>query len=148
MTAPSSAPRFRSTAFADDALRLAAVRAVVFIAEQGCPFAEEFDGLDDGALHVLGEADGEPVACARIRMIAPGLAKLERMAVLAPWRGCGHGRALLRHVMDTARKAGAQRFTLNAQCHAIPFYAAEGFVGEGPVFDEVGIPHRKMSRKA
>lgn len=140
--------RFRRTTFAADAVRLTTVRAIVFIEEQDCPFDEEFDGLDDAAIQILGEIDGEPVACGRIRRLEPGLAKLERLAVRRGQRGLGHGRSLLRTMIGIARAEGAMRLTLNAQMHALGFYEAEGFVAEGAVFDEVGIPHRKMNRAA
>ncbi|MEZ5652161.1 MAG: GNAT family N-acetyltransferase [Burkholderiaceae bacterium] len=144
----STAVTFRRCSFAQDALRLACVRAIVFIAEQNCPFDEEFDGLDDAATQILGERAGEPVACGRIRLVEPRLAKLERLAVLASLRRLGHGRALLDYMIHTARAMGATGLTLNAQLHAQGFYEAAGFVAQGPVFDEVGIAHRKMTRAA
>jgi predicted GNAT family N-acyltransferase len=33
---------------------------------------------------------------------------------------------------------------LNAQVQALEFYRAEGFVPEGPVFEEAGIDHQAM----
>jgi predicted GNAT family N-acyltransferase len=36
---------------------------------------------------------------------------------------------------------------LHAQVQALPFYEKAGFRAEGEVFDEAGIPHRRM-RKA
>jgi predicted GNAT family N-acyltransferase len=35
---------------------------------------------------------------------------------------------------------------LHAQTHALRFYERQGFVADGPVFDEAGIAHRRMSR--
>jgi predicted GNAT family N-acyltransferase len=35
---------------------------------------------------------------------------------------------------------------LHAQTSVVPFYERLGYTAEGPVFDEAGIPHRKMSR--
>ncbi|MEZ5657305.1 MAG: GNAT family N-acetyltransferase [Burkholderiaceae bacterium] len=140
--------RLRRTRFARDGLRLASVRAIVFIAEQRCPFAEEFDGLDEDAVHVLGEIRDEPVACGRLRPLEPGTVKLERLAVLAELRGRGHGRALLEFMMATARTMGARTLTLNAQVQVVGLYEAAGFATQGAVFEEVGIAHLKMSRPA
>nr|NIR61581.1 GNAT family N-acetyltransferase [Gammaproteobacteria bacterium] len=36
---------------------------------------------------------------------------------------------------------------LNAQTSAVPFYQARGFMAEGEVFMEAGIPHRRMRRR-
>jgi predicted GNAT family N-acyltransferase len=35
---------------------------------------------------------------------------------------------------------------LNAQTHAVPFYARFGFAVEGATFMEAGIPHVTMAR--
>jgi predicted GNAT family N-acyltransferase len=35
---------------------------------------------------------------------------------------------------------------LHAQTRAAPFYARYGFVAEGEVFEEAGIPHIRMRR--
>ena len=44
----------------EDMQRIAVVRALVYMAEQDCPYDEEFDGNDlAGATHLLGEAGGE-----------------------------------------------------------------------------------------
>ena len=48
----------------EDMQRIAVVRALVYMAEQDCPYDEEFDGNDlAGATHLLGEAGGEPLGC-------------------------------------------------------------------------------------
>ncbi|MFN7387771.1 MAG: GNAT family N-acetyltransferase, partial [Lysobacteraceae bacterium] len=46
-----------------------------------------------------------------------------------------------------ARAMGWPGVTLNAQTHAMPFYASHGFEAFGDEFMEAGIPHRTM-RKA
>lgn len=124
-----------------DEASLRAVRTAVFIEEQKVPEEEEWDGDDPSADHVLARSpDGEPIGTARLT--ADG--RIGRMAVLAPWRGMGIGTALLRHLIERARERGLSKLTVHAQLHAIPLYAASGFVAEGPEFSECGIAHRKM----
>lgn len=124
------------------------VRTEVFIEEQACPPEEEFDGLDAEARHVVGLVEGEPVACARWRVVryedAPA-AKLERFAILKGHRGKGYGRPLVCHVMEEARAAGHRRMFLHAQKHLEPFYASLGFRSDGYEFEEAGIPHVRMA---
>jgi predicted GNAT family N-acyltransferase len=36
---------------------------------------------------------------------------------------------------------------LNAQLHAVPFYARHGFAAEGDPFDDAGIAHVTMRRR-
>jgi predicted GNAT family N-acyltransferase len=60
---------------ADELAQCYALRAAVYMGEQHCPYAEEFDGNDLSASHVMLYVDGEPAACMRIRWFA-GFAKL------------------------------------------------------------------------
>lgn len=136
--------RYRLTGTLDDLMRVFAIRAIVFVHEQRCPYAEEFDGLDIGATQVLGESGGEPMGCGRIRFI-DGWAKLERLALLPAARGQGHGHALLRFMMKQAQTQGATRLKLHAQAHLVGFYEAHGFVARGDPFVEAGIEHRLMT---
>jgi ElaA protein len=46
--------------------------------------------------------------------------------------------------VEELRARGLARAKLGSQVHAIRFYEALGFVAEGPVFDDAGIPHRNM----
>ncbi|HXV08849.1 MAG TPA: GNAT family N-acetyltransferase, partial [Burkholderiales bacterium] len=46
-----------------------------------------------------------------------------------------------------ARRLGISEVVLNAQTHALPFYARHGFVAEGPEFMEAGIAHQAMRRR-
>ena len=130
-----------------------AIREAVFVREQACPPEEEWDVYDvpdargQTVHHLLGTVGGEPVACARWRLVgdARDVAKLERFAVLVPFRGRGRGRALVEAALASARAAGFARFALNAQSHLVGFYASFGFVAVGDLFDEAGIEHMKMT---
>lgn len=124
-----------------DAERLIAVRRQVFVREQQVPEALEWDGLDTEARHLLAEdADGAAIGTARL--LPSG--QIGRMAVLADHRRRGVGRALLQELLRIAEVEGHARLFLNAQVSALPFYASLGFEAEGEVFDEAGIPHRRM----
>ncbi len=126
------------------------VREAVFVLEQACPPEEEWDAFDTperrGAdvHHLLGTVGGAPAACARWRPVG-GVAKLERFAVLVPFRGGGLGRALVDAALAHARAAGHDRFALHAQVHLEAFYASFGFAPVGARFWEAGIEHVKMT---
>ncbi len=120
------------------------LRREVFIAEQGVSEADEWDGLDDGALHFLAVEEGRPVGTARMRWMPGGQAKAERVAVVATRRHRGVGRLLMEAVVAQAAAGGATRVVLGAQVSAIPFYERLGWTADGPVFDDAGIPHRHM----
>jgi predicted GNAT family N-acyltransferase len=123
------------------------IRRAVFIGEQQCPEAEEFDGFDASSRHMLGCLGDLPVATARWRVVgaqASVYAKLERFAVLEAFRGRGFGRVLVRETIADARRAGFNRHVIHAQNHLADFYATFGFEPRGPVFMEAGIPHVRM----
>jgi len=118
---------------------LQAIRTAVFVNEQQIDPTEEWDDLDAEAHHLLAIRDGEPVGCARI---IDGY-KIGRMAVLAAYRKRNVGSKLLRAAISHIQENGNVP-TLGAQLSAMGFYANHGFLPEGPVFDDAGIPHRMM----
>lgn len=129
---------------ADEARR---IRLEVFVGEQGVPAELELDSTDPTAHHVIA-CDREGRVCGTARMFPaaddPGCARIGRMAVVRGARGTGCGSALLQALIEEARRQGYRRITLSAQTHAAPFYARHGFVAEGDVYEEAGIPHQKM----
>jgi predicted GNAT family N-acyltransferase len=128
--------------WARDMAKLREVRHEVFVVEQGVPESLEWDGIDAQCLHALAcDADGRAIGCGRL--LPDG--HVGRMAVRAPWRGRGVGRAILDLLVGLARQRGDVQVVLNAQTRAMPFYRRAGFVASGPEFEEAGIPHREMT---
>ncbi|MEM9394058.1 MAG: GNAT family N-acetyltransferase [Pseudomonadota bacterium] len=121
-----------------------AIRRDVFIEEQNVSEAEEWDGRDSSARHLLAFDGGAPVGTARLRVVED-FGKIERVCVRATARGTGAGRALMQAALALLRTdpalLGAK---LGSQTHAIPFYEGLGFTAFGPVYDDAGIPHRDM----
>lgn len=125
-----------------------AVRTAVFIEEQAIPESEEWDEDDASALHaVVTNLAGLPLATGRL--ITSGMplgeAKIGRMAVLRSSRGVGLGEQVLQALIGAAREQSVHTLHLHAQTSAQAFYQRAGFVPDGPVFDEVGIPHIVMT---
>lgn len=128
----------------EDLAACLAIRRAVFIEEQAVPEELEVDGLDGEATHLLATLDGRPVGTARL-LAKGGTGKIGRVAVLREARGRGIGAALIRRAVEELRARGLARAKLGSQVHAIPFYEGLGFVAEGPVYDDAGIPHRDMA---
>ncbi|KIC49663.1 GNAT family N-acetyltransferase [Tateyamaria sp. ANG-S1] len=130
----------------DDLVACHALRRTVFIEEQGVSEADEVDGRDGEALHVLALVDGVPMGCARI-LTNGSVAKIGRVCVLPSARGTGLGAAIIEACLDVARALpGLTQAKLGAQTHALAFYERLGFTAFGPVYDDAGIPHRDMER--
>ncbi len=121
-----------------------AVRHAVFIEEQGIPAALELDAQDAQCTHAVAfDAAGKPLATGRLLPDA----HIGRMAVLASERGKGLGVSILRALVAMAVGRGETAVRLHAQTSATGFYAREGFIEEGEVYEEAGIPHQNMVRQ-
>jgi predicted GNAT family N-acyltransferase len=66
------------------------------------------------------------------------------MAVLSTFRNLGIGKAILNHLIILAQAEGVLTLVLHSQVSVMPFYAKLGFIAEGPIYEEAGIPHRNM----
>jgi predicted GNAT family N-acyltransferase len=112
----------------DELIQMAAIRAVVYMGEQVCPFAEEFDGNDfNGATHLIARVAGEPVGVMRVRWFAD-FAKIERFAVLRAHRGGDAARALFQAGYDLAARKGYRRVLGYVQARLAPFMRRVGGV--------------------
>lgn len=120
------------------------IREAVFVVEQRVPAEIELDEWDPGCDHALAFGPGGEVVGTG-RLLPDG--HVGRMAVLRDWRGQGVGGRILVALVGRAAERGMKRLVLNAQTHAVPFYARYGFVAFGDEFMEADIPHVAMARE-
>ncbi|WP_313251079.1 GNAT family N-acetyltransferase [Stenotrophomonas sp.] len=124
--------------------QLHGVRHAVFVNEQRVPAELEVDALDPLSHHVLAlDADGRAIGAGRLTPER----RIGRMAVLPGWRSQGVGDALLAALVGQARALGWGEVSLHAQLPARDFYARNGFLPEGPTFQEAGIEHQTMRQR-
>lgn len=122
------------------------IRQTVFVEEQG--FREEFDTIDNTAVHAVGFADGAPIAAGRIFPAEEnGAYYLGRLAVLKKFRKGGTGSAMIAFLENEAAKHGASKIILHAQIQAQPFYEKNGYIAEGEPFLDETTPHITMVKK-
>ncbi|WP_276357973.1 GNAT family N-acetyltransferase [Cohnella caldifontis] len=126
------------------------VRKEVFVEEQNVPMdleMDEYDASVDACRHFIAEEDGRVVGASRWKEYEPGTAKLQRIAVRKPFRGCGVGRELVLAMERDAASQGFVRSLLDAQCSAEAFYQKLGYSTESTeTFLDAGIPHVRMSK--
>jgi predicted GNAT family N-acyltransferase len=122
-----------------------ALREEVFCGEQGVSLAEERDGRDAEALHLVVVDDGVVVGTCRL-LIEGTTVKLGRMAVSRTRRGLGLARALITEAEARARALGAERMELAAQLNAQALYDRAGYDSYGDVFLDAGIEHVMMAK--
>ena len=110
----------------DDLMRVVSMRTSVYIAEQACPYEEEFDGNDMSATHMLGFVGGELAGCLRIRFFAD-FAKLERVAVKREFRHTRLAFQMARAAIELCRVKGYRRIYGHAQKRLVNFWSRFGF---------------------
>jgi ElaA protein len=122
------------------------LRRIVFIDEQGVSEADEVDGLDEAAIHLLAWDGDRAVGTARL-LVKGETGKIGRVCVLSEARGRGLGAALILAALDELRRQpGVRTAVLGSQSHATGFYEKLGFAVEGEEFLDAGIAHRHMRR--
>lgn len=133
----------------DDVKAALRLRWTVFVEEQGVRPSEELDGRDEkDAVHAIALLDGVLCGAGRFVFVEPGVAKIQRMAVIDDVRRRGVGRALLKFLETEAARRGAKKLTLDAQVRARGFYERAGYRSHGAEFIDAGIPHVAMEKAA
>ncbi len=120
------------------------VRRHVFVEEQGIPENLELDGHDREALHMVVKDGEKVIGTARVIFLGSNLAKIERMAILKPFRRKGIGTRIISFLN---KELGNKQIILHAQYGMAPFYRSCGFEKSGSPFWEAGIKHIKMQKR-
>ena len=102
--------------------KVVAVRSMVYMAEQDCPYEEEFDGNDLCATHVIAYSKGQPVATLRLRWFA-GFGKIERVSILPAFRGSGVVKVMLAASLEIASRKGYRRMLAQIQARLWPLWS-------------------------
>jgi ElaA protein len=121
------------------------LRQQVFVVEQHCPYPD-LDGRDveDTTRHVLLLEDDALIGC--LRLLDDGDAARIGRVVLAPQaRGRGLGHRLMERALE---ECGDREVRLDAQTPLADFYRGHGFEVTGPEFDDDGVMHVPMRRRA
>ncbi len=123
-----------------------ALRFEVFVDEQGVPRELELDEFDPVAIHLVAILDDRVIGTLRL-LEHDGAAKIGRVAVRATLRRAGVGARLMQRAEAIAMARGFAEIVLHAQVAVAGFYRRLGYVEEGDLFDEAGIPHIAMRKK-
>jgi predicted GNAT family N-acyltransferase len=129
----------------DDLQKVMAIRAVVYMGGQKCPYDEEFDGNDFCGMHLIGWIGGEPAACLRIRFFAD-FAKIERLAVRPEYRCSAIASRIVRHAITIITRKGYTRIYGHAREGLEAFWAqfgAKPVAGSAP-FSFSSYTYREM----
>jgi predicted GNAT family N-acyltransferase len=103
---------------------------------------EEWDNLHIAAF----DAQAMVIGYLNLTPIDQELIKMRQVAVAASQQGKGVGRAMVAFSEELAKELGYKKISLHARQSAVPFYLNIGYMEEGAPFEEVGLPHFKMTK--
>ncbi len=98
----------------DDLQRVSIVRALTYMAEQACPYDQEFDGNDLCALHLIACEGKDPVGTLRLRFFGD-FCKIERVCIDPRKRGGAILTHLMAHAFEIAARKGFRRMLAHMQ---------------------------------
>ncbi|WP_306220155.1 GNAT family N-acetyltransferase [Cohnella sp. WQ 127256] len=126
------------------------IRLEVFVQEQGVSPDLEVDEYDESpaaSYHFIVLDEEQPIAAGRIKTYEAGVAKMQRIAVRAAYRGLGVGKLLMQGMEEAAKQIGYEAAVLDAQCTAEAFYNKLGYATESVTpFLDAGILHVRMRK--
>lgn len=105
----------------EDWTRVVALRAIIYMGEQLCPFDEEFDGNDFSASHLILFCGDEPIGVLRLRWFADWV-KLERVCIRAEFRNREAFRAMVDAAVEFAARKGYRRLIGYIQSRLYPLW--------------------------
>lgn len=108
-------------------MKIVAIRSSVFLAEQDCPYDEEFDNNDLCACHLIAYLRDEPVATLRIRWFA-NFAKIERVCVMKHVRGGALVKLMIESAVEVIGRKGYLHIVGYIQKRLVPFWKQLGFL--------------------
>lgn len=101
------------------------IRSATYLAEQFPLYAEEFDGNDFCATHLVGYIDGDPAGAVRMRYFGD-FAKVERLAVKLEYRKSRLAFQLVKAAVAHVRRKGFTRVYGHASSEIAPFWKLMG----------------------
>lgn len=107
-----------------DALR---IRSQVFMKEQGVPVEQEIDQNEPYAVHFVCYEEKQPIGTLRLLPQGTARIKLQRLAVLRPFRHQGYEDALIAAAEQFARAQGFTEVEAEAAVSDRVFYEAAGY---------------------
>ena len=123
------------------------LRRDVFETEQNIPRPLDRDPYDYSADHVVAfDERGRCVGTGRIVRMDARTAQVGRMAVAKEKRKSGIGALVLEALERMAAMRGLSDLVVASQLPAESFYKNRGFVRQGDVFLDQGVPHVMMKK--
>lgn len=123
------------------------LRSLVLREPLGLHFTQEDLEDEKDQVHIVAEFKNEVVGVVLLKKLSVNKVKLRQFAVHPNWQAQGIGMKMLQYFEQVARSLNANQVEMHARLNAINFYTKSGYQKEGSIFEEVGIPHYKMTKR-
>ncbi len=133
------------------------LRLSVFVEEMQVPVELEVDEFDKTAIHLCLEYKKKTIGTLRLVILdnpqnqnhskqgsKQRYANLGRVVVHSAYRRRGIGSHMMKLAIDYCKQGHCSKIILGSQIYITDFYQALGFMTQGEVFDDAGIPHISM----
>ncbi len=122
------------------------IRSSVFVDEQG--FKNEFDNIDNKAIHLVLYINNMPAAVCRYFYdnLRRDIFHIGRVAVMKEFRGMKIGEKIMQAAEAEIKKDGGKFILLSAQARVREFYNKIGYIQEGEEYYDEHCPHVKMKK--
>jgi len=101
---------------------------------------------DAGDHHLGAFSEGRLVGCLVLKPLPDAIIKMRQVAIASDQQGKGVGKRLVEAAEWMAAGLGFHKMILHARETACAFYQNLGYVIEGEIFEEAGLPHFKMTK--
>lgn len=112
----------------------------------GLDFTPEQLAAERDDLHLAHFQDGEVLGCLILTRVDDATLRMRQVAIHPDHQRRGLGLNLVEAAEVASSEQGFRRMILHARKTAVPFYVRLGYRVEGEPFEEVGLPHRAMSK--
>lgn len=126
-----------------------ALRAEVFVVNQGSAYLDP-DGKDFSAMHLIGREKESLAAYTRVFFPTESEKAIVfgRVLTAPSARNKGYGKQLMQELLSHCdTHFPGVRIQCSAQYYLKNFYNSFGFKEIGEIYDDVGVPHVKMTRE-
>ncbi|MCC7439274.1 MAG: GNAT family N-acetyltransferase [Armatimonadetes bacterium] len=112
----------------------------------GLTFTPESLAGEASEIHIACYSSNQLVGCLILAPLGNGELKMRQVAVADLAQGQGIGKAMVEFSENFARNNGFSSISMHARETAVPFYLKLGYEVIGERFEEVSIPHFKMTK--
>jgi hypothetical protein len=113
----------------------------------GLDYTEEDITLESGNDHFVMMDGAKVIAYCQMKDLGEGISKMRQVAVDRDYQGKSIGKEMVSYVEAWASLEGFKMIELHARDTAVPFYLKANYIISKEPFEEVGIPHRYMSKR-